>query len=150
MTGKTSPWQNRPSLISCWEHTASLIDFSGVPNTNIGAPNLWTGDNVNLDLIPFCIPRACRMTRICTIFAFVDGDPDTMPMTILKSVICTEPSFSVEHVENINAQATGELNCTCFDVSIPFDECDIWKPGFNVHLAVTTSIVRATFHFELR
>lgn len=151
--GIVAPWQNRPSLISCWEHHAAGFDISGDGISDIGA--FWTGDNLTLRDMPFCIPRACRLTRVCLIVAVFDTDigvPAPFNFTIEKNAECDNDSWVTRHDEALELQHTGfQFNCYCFDTSINFKECDLWRPDF---IALGDPwyfpAYRGIFHFELR
>lgn len=155
MAHRTAPWQNRPSMISCWEHSLSGFDITGDAIQNLNP--LTTKDNLIVHYsvfggIPICIPRACRMTRWCFEFMFFDalGD-DFIPVDIEKSDDCGG-SWSLEDSFTVEIDLTPiTLNCACGDVSVMFEECDLWVPSFPfLDNGFTFPFFRMNFHFELR
>lgn len=150
MTGKQSPWQNRPSLISTWEHTVSGFDITGDPVQDLSP--LITQDNLLIwGGLPLCIPRACRMTKICGFFAYSIADQDYFTMDILGDPPCGYPSTVLDSFTVTGLSDTFLMNCICIDINAFFDRCDVWAPKFQVSDGDWYfPVFRFNFHFELR
>lgn len=151
--GLASPWQNRPSLVACWEHSATFVDTQGIPIETMFA----SMDGLNIGQINVCIPRACRMTRFCLIYAY---DSMTIPGTqfdlvFQRSQACgADGSFLLTEIVSIPAKTPGFItNCFCSDLQeMIFDECDVWRCYFDATaaLGIVIPLMRILFHFELR
>lgn len=147
--GQMEPWQNRPSVISCWEHEMFAIDTTG-GEVIVLIPQ--TGGGLFLNQVPMCIPRACRLTRLCMTWAFSSSSEELFQVQLNKSTDCfaTPPdTFSLEEIPV--GQGNFVLNCFCADFNVLFDECDGWWPRIDFGASgVLFPLFRLIFHFELR
>lgn len=155
-----APWQNRPSILSTWEHSVSGFDESGFFIIDLGG--LLVQNNLLVDPFlgnPLCIPRACRMTRACINLRyefFEEPTEDTFVLFDLwRSQECED--FGYENVFSTAIDVLAKdfflLNCACFDVGgILFNECDQWYPSLitSANIGISFPSLRITFHFELR
>lgn len=142
-------WHTRPSLLSTWEHTVSGFDISGSPILDLNP--LITQDNLVIwGGLPLCIPRACRLTKVCGFFAYQVGEFDSFDMEILKDPPCVTPSTSWDSFTVSGMSGGLVLNCFCLPVNVVFDACDVWAPSFINAGDWTIPVFRFNFHFELR
>lgn len=146
--GLASPWQNRPSLISCWEHSGSFEDLTGVAFDFLGV----SMHSISTLTIPVCVPRACRLTRACIIQAHQDDVVGTFDLIVEKSTDCGANFLFSQTVEVPFSNSGFITNCFCADFNIPFDQCDVWRCylGFTDVGGFTDIIGRVNLHFELR
>lgn len=154
MTSKQSPWQNRPSVISYWEHSFSGFDLSFLEILNLN--NLMTKDNLVVHGgLGVCVPRACRITRVCVSFASVEARTDPIDMWIESSTDC-----GVTFIQSSDSHpvATAGIDplvpiCTCFKPKTLLNECEVWRPSFAippVGLGFDVPIFRIVVGLELR
>ncbi len=140
-------WHSRPSLISCWEHEASWADLTGDDIININS--IFISSPFSL---AFIVPRACRMTRVSIYFTYLTTTGTGLDFEISKSTDCGLNWTVIDTTSfDEGPGGLGQGGCTCYDVSIPFDQCDLWRvkiinPGF----LFTFPAGRAVMHFELR
>ena len=151
MTGRGSPWQNRPSLIACWEHEATAVDTSGLAI----AAQFFAMDGLSVGQIPVCIPRACRLTRCCLIYAYdAFGLPAVNFNLIFEKSIDCGTTFPVSESLSVPQGTPGfQTNCFCSDLDeLSFDECDVWRAYFDATSAdgIFIPLMRLVVHFELR
>lgn len=143
-----APWQNRPSLIACWEHAQYGQDITGLPVLGISL----TMDGGATPQIPVCIPRACRLTRVCAHYYYSDTSIEndfTLDISRSQTCLADGPTLS----QTLIPLGVGGFapNCFCTDVNIVFDECDLWFAAITIPGAsVTFPLFRVIFHFELR
>lgn len=148
--GQMEPWQNRPSLIACWEHALSAFDLSGNPITSIST----SMEGLGTTSVNVCISRACRLTRMCFVYAYNDtgGGGGTFDYTVSRSPDCGV-SFPTSVTVAVPVGNGGfAQNCLCVDVSLLFDECDTYRSLFDFTPVgnLTFPIFRVMHHFELR
>lgn len=154
-----APWQNRPSILSTWEHSVSGFDLSG--DGIIDFSPLIVMDNLQTDprqgTNPVCVPRACRMTRVCVNFLFDGFETTNAPIVVLainRSQDCGDDGYPLAGFVAFDLlnRFPIDLNCACEDLNVLFDECDQWFPIFFT-LGGADPIFprfRIIFHFELR
>lgn len=146
MAANSKPWQNRPSLISCWEHSLYGEDLSGLFVETV----LMEMDGSPTPNVYVCVPRACRLTRICFNYFWGEtvsvGNPD---FYFQKSNNC---GLSTSDTVISIPQGVGNFvsNCYCTDINVMLDECDVWKSFISFAQATTFPIFRVLLHFELR
>src|SRR4030095_262646 len=145
--GQMDPWQNRPSLIACWEHSCSGQEVSGSAVTSV---NMFK-DTLSLSSIWACIPRACRLTRVC-VHWFYSTNPSG---TVFTSQVFTSNECELNAVGHTFTFGPGTggfvANCFCTDLNIMFEECDVWYHTITFAAGgVTFPIFRTFLHFELR
>ena len=147
MSGRTAPWQNRPSLIACWEHIATGNGFG----TTVASLDLQI-DGLITNVVPVCIPRACRLTRYCIIFYYSHfiADPQEITLGIEKSVNCGT-SWTSEDTDVFEVPNGGLVaNCNCGKLNVLFNRCDLWRPTLAFPVSIVNPIARVNLHFELR
>ncbi len=144
MTGIMRPWQNRPSLISYHEHTIYAQDLTGAP---INELNFQT-DNILLIQVPQCIPRACRLVRICLLYAYLSSSGEDFEFRIFRSSDCGSTYNPTIYV--IQSGTDGLVNnCLCIDAFNEFDKCDVWYAQMILP-GTTFPIFRGVLGFDLR
>lgn len=150
MSGSRSrPWQNRPSVVACWNQLVWAFDISGSPVT---ALNTSSNPIVTTSALPVCIPRACRLTRLCfTYFYQSMAVPGPFPYEIHRSANCGD-TYSDIITAFLPIGNPLDTNCYCVDVSQTYDECDVWFSLFNFLpvISIIQPRIQVVHHFELR
>ncbi len=132
--GQSYPFQNRQSLISCWNHEMAAEDDTGDEVTDLGA--LLSADGVFLRDLPFCIPRSSRLKEICLLFDSVDaaaGYPQAITMQVLRNRVCDNVTWLTRKTEIIAIGGSG-FQCHCFDDDDRnvYEKCDLWRIDFDL------------------
>lgn len=148
MTNEAQPWQNRPSVIACWEHAAVGYDLTGAPV--VGLP--LSMDNVLLPQLWTCVPRACRLTRVCIHYVYSNdaGVAHDYTLNFTSSNEC-ESNPTKASLLFPAGQPAFVPNCFCGDLNVLLDECDVWKSDILLNVDGTVfPLFRVVYHFELR
>lgn len=143
--GQMEPWQNRPSLIACWEHSSSNFDTGG--GEVLVLPQVM--DNILLTQVPACIPRACRLTRVCIHYYYQVTSGAPFELEIISSNECTANPVSTT-LEFPVGNPDFSPNCFCGDINVIFNECDTWYSQINLGSGTIFPLFRVIYHFELR
>lgn len=144
MPGQAEPWQNRPSLIACWNESAYGQNVSGLAVTTLQLAK----DGADTANIPVCIPRACRLTRVCLTYQMSSFGAGSIILNVQKSKNC---GVAYVGTSLVVPDAVGGLvtNCYCARLDILFDQCDVWFANLTLPSAILP-FFRVMFHFELR
>jgi hypothetical protein len=142
--GQMEPWQNRPSLIACWNEATHGQNVSGSPITTLQLA-MDGNDTAN---IPVCIPRACRLTRVCITSAVSSFGAGSVTLNMFRSKNCggAYTGFTLAVPDLVGGLV---VNCYCARFDILFDQCDIWFANLTLP-SMVIPIFRVLFHFELR
>lgn len=146
MAANSKPWQNRPSLIACWEHTLHAEDTSGlfVESMITQMDSSLTGNSY------VCVPRACRLTRICFRYVYSAAQGVTpFDYYFQKSIDCGA-NFSDTIIQIPLGSGGFSSNCYCADINVSMDECNVWKSFVNLASPTSFPFFRIIHHYELR
>ena len=140
----SSPWQNRPSVLSVWNEA-----MAGVASGSIATQNLQQ-DGRSTFAIPVAVARACRLTRY-GIYILTTTYTGTVTVNVQKSTDCGA-SWGAAVTGAFAVSEGGETVriCNCGDINEIFDECDLYRVQITYSPAITSPTTRLVLHFELR
>ena len=143
---RSSPWQNRPSLIATWNaHLAGI----GSGSTSL---LYLTQDGLSTLDAPVPVPRASRVARWAA-YLQTTAYQGTVVLSFEWSKDCGANFSAVTGAFAVNDLSEVVRTCACGEFSTvrqPLDKCDLWRLVASFTPATNSPIIRVALNFELR